>query len=115
MVNLVIQIQKPILIMHNYQNLNKDLVYNNFANTRRFNDSFNFNYIKYIRPVVAQGHKDCKIECLWVRSPLEKMKYLFKCIFPFILSGIKANRGIEFRHSTRNAFKIRRKVRNGVS
>ena len=49
-----------------------------------------------------------------VRSPLE-MKYLFKFIFPFLRSGVKAKRSVEFRHSTRNVSRIRRKVGNGVS
>ena len=29
---------------------------------------------------------DCKTDWLWVRSPLEEMKYLFKFIFPFHFS-----------------------------
>ena len=33
---------------------------------------------------------------LWVRSPLEDMKYLFKFIFPFLCSGVEAKRGVEF-------------------
>ena len=52
---------------------------------------------------------------MWVRSSLEEMKYLFKFIFPFLRSGVGTKRGVEFRHSTRNAFKIRRKEENGVS
>ena len=32
---------------------------------------------------------DCKIDWLWVRSPLEEMKYLPKFIFPFLRSGIE--------------------------
>ena len=58
---------------------------------------------------------DYKTNWLWVRSPLEEMKYLLKFIFPFLRSGVKVNRGIEFCHSTRNAFRIRQKMRNGVS
>ena len=52
---------------------------------------------------------------LWVRSPLEEMKYLFKFIFPFLRSGVEVKRGVEFCHSTRNASRIRQKVGNGVS
>ena len=33
---------------------------------------------------------DCKTDWLWVRSPLEEMKYLLKFIFPFLRSGIEA-------------------------
>ena len=33
---------------------------------------------------------DCKRDWLWVRVPLEKMKYLFKYIFPFLHSGVEA-------------------------
>ena len=58
---------------------------------------------------------DCKTDWLWVRSPLEEMKYLLKLIFPFLRSGVKAKRGVEFCHSTRNASRIRQKVGNGVS
>ena len=32
----------------------------------------------------------CKRYWLWVRSPLEEMKYFFKFIFPFLCSGIQA-------------------------
>ena len=58
---------------------------------------------------------DCKIDWLWVPSPLEEMKYLLKFIFPFLRSGVEAKRGIEFCHSTRKASRIRQKVGNGVS
>ena len=58
---------------------------------------------------------DCKIDWLWVRSPLEEMKYLFKFIFPFLRSSVEAKHGVEFCHLTRNASRIRQKVGNGVS
>ena len=45
---------------------------------------------------------------MWGRSLLD-MKYLFKFIFSFLRSGIEAKRGVEFCHSARNAFRIRRK------
>ena len=41
-------------------------------------------------------------------------KYLFTFIFSFLRFGIEAKRGVEFRHSTRNASRIRQKVGNGV-
>ena len=37
---------------------------------------------------------DCKIDWLWVRSPLEKMKYVLKFIFPFLRSGVEAKRDV---------------------
>ena len=37
---------------------------------------------------------DCKTDWLWVRSPLEEMKYLLKFIFPFLRSGVEAKRGV---------------------
>ena len=40
-----------------------------------------------------------KPDWLWVRSPLEEMKYLLK--FPFLRSGVEAKRGVEFCYSTR--------------
>ena len=76
--------------------------------------------LQYLSPVRGQSWRrgtecDCKIDCLWVQSPLEEMKYLLKFIFPFLRSGVEAKRGIEFCHSTRNASRIRQKVGNGVS
>ena len=52
---------------------------------------------------------------LWVRFSIEKMKYL---IFSFLHSeternfGNEAERGVEFRQPTRNAYRISRKVGN---
>ena len=51
---------------------------------------------------------------LWVRSPLEEMKYLLKFIFPFVSSGVETKRGVEFCHLTRSASRIGQKV-GGVS
>ena len=50
---------------------------------------------------------------LWIRILLEEMKYL---VFSFSRSGNEARykRGVVSRHSTRNAFKIRRKMWNGT-
>ena len=42
---------------------------------------------------------DCKTDWLWVRSPLEEVKYLFKIIFSFIRSGVEVKCGVEFCHS----------------
>ena len=33
-----------------------------------------------------------KCHWLWVRFPLEEMKYLLKFIFPFLRSGVEAKR-----------------------
>ena len=55
---------------------------------------------------------DCKHDGLWVRFQLEEMKYLFKFIFSFLRSGGEVKRGVEFRYSTCNASRIRRKVEN---
>ena len=43
------------------------------------------------------------------------MKYLLKFIFPFFFSAVEDKRGVEFCHSTRNAFRIWQKVGNGVT
>ena len=40
---------------------------------------------------------------LWVRCPLQEIKYL---IFSILRFGIEAKRGVKFRHSTRNSSKI---------
>ena len=42
-------------------------------------------------------------------------RYLLKIIFPFLRSGVKDKRGVEFCLSTRNASRIQQKVGNGVS
>ena len=57
---------------------------------------------------------DWKTDWLWVRSPLDEMKYLLKFIFPFLRSGVEVTRGVEICHSTRNASRIRQKVGNLV-
>ena len=71
-------------------------------------------YIEASCGVVARSVTK-KTEWLWVRSPLEEMKYLLKFIFPFLRSGVEAKRGVEFCHSTRNASRIWQKVGNGLS
>ena len=58
---------------------------------------------------------DCEIDWLWVRVPLDEMKYLLTFLLSCLRSGVKAKRGVEFCHSTRNASRTRRKVGNGVS
>ena len=63
----------------------------------------------------GQSKCECKIDWLWVRSPLEDMKYLFIFIFSFLRSGVEAKRGLEFRNSTRNASSTRQEVGNGES
>ena len=51
---------------------------------------------------MAQGHKDVTVpRRLWVRFPLEEIKYLFTFIFPFLRSGVVAKSGVEFHHSVR--------------
>ena len=45
---------------------------------------------------------------------LRVFKYLFKCIFLFLRSGVVEKRGVEFLHLTRNASRIRRKEGKGV-
>ena len=64
-------------------------------------------YEPLYRQLWSSGTKcDCKTDWLWVRSPLEEMKYLLKFIFPFLRSGVEAKRGVEFCHSTGNASRI---------
>ena len=62
----------------------------------------------------AGAQSDCKIDWLWVRTPLEEMKYLIKFIFPFLRSAVEETRGVEFCHSTGNSFRIAQNVSNGV-
>ena len=47
--------------------------------------------------------------------PTRGFKYLLKCIFSFLRYGVEAKRGVEFRYSTRNTSRTRRKMGNGVS
>ena len=67
----------------------------------------------YIKTAVEGEHMcDCKRDWLWIGSPLEELKYL---IFSFLRIGVETKRGVEFRHSTRNAFRNQRKVGSGLS
>ena len=52
----------------------------------------------------------CKRNRLWVRCPLEKMKYI---IFSFPRSGDESKCSVKLRHPTRNVFRIRPKVEGG--
>ena len=46
--------------------------------------------------------RDYKHNWLWVRSPFEEIKYLFKFIFSYLGSRVEAKRGVEFLYSTSN-------------
>ena len=50
----------------------------------------------------GSGAQECdsKHVRLWIRVPLEELKYLIFCV---LLSGFEAKRGVEFRHSKRSA------------
>ena len=56
----------------------------------------------------TSGFQKCKTVWLWVRSPLEDIKYL-NLYFHFFALGDKAKRGVEFCHLTRNASRIRKR------
>ena len=45
------------------------------------------------RGAAARG-VTAKPDWLWVRSPLEEMKYLLKFILPFLRSGVEVKRGV---------------------
>ena len=45
-----------------------------------------------------------KRDWLWVRSVFKEMKYLFKCIFSFLRSGIETNCGVELPHAMPSEF-----------
>ena len=74
-----------------------------------------YNIITNICIIYKTRNCECKTEWLWVRSPLEEMKYLLKFKFPFLRSGVEAKRGVGLCHLTRNASRIRQKVGNAVS
>ena len=65
--------------------------------------------ILYNEDSCSAGVQVCQHNWVWVWSPLEEMKCLFKFKFSFLRSGVKAKHGVEFRHSIRNAFRIWRK------
>ena len=69
------------------------------------------------REKILQGRRYTSILVLYriFVSILYFLKYLFTFIFSFLSSGVDAKRAVEFRQSTHNAFRTRRKVRNGVS
>ena len=75
-------------------------------------------HILYLRPVVAQGHKVWLQNRLVVDSIPTRGDEIFIYIYIFISSlwcRDKVVVGVEFRHSTRNASRIWRKVGNGMS
>ena len=78
-------------------------------NKRKYNCFYFFN-INMLNP--GAGPQNVTV---WIRAPLAKMKYLLKFIFPFLRSGVEAKLGVEFRHSTRIAFRFQRKLVNVVS
>ena len=60
---------------------------------------------------MAQSHMGAAVNGTAVGSILTRIiKYL---IFAFLRSGKEAQRGVEFRHSTRRASRIGREVGNG--
>ena len=48
-------------------------------------------------------------------DPHSKCNIYLKFIFPCRRSGFNAKRGVKFHHTTHNAPRFRRKVRNGMS
>ena len=65
-----------------------------------------FDLLTHWKPVIVQRCK-CVALC-------GQMKYLLKFILNVFHSSVEAKRGIEFRHSTRNAPRIRQKIGNSV-
>ena len=57
----------------------------------------------------AEAQSVTKRDWLWVRSPLDEMKYLFRFIVPFFCSGAEAKRGVELRPSISNVSRTQRK------
>ena len=55
-------------------------------------------YLKSEASRGAAARGDCKTDWLWVRSPLEEIKYLLKFIFPVLRSGVEVKRDVEFCH-----------------
>ena len=48
-------------------------------------------YCINVKNGTCRGTKcDCNHDWLWVRSPLEEIKYLFKFIFSYLRSGVEA-------------------------
>ena len=86
---------------------------------KTFDAYIKYNHIKIIFSSRGQSwcrvtKSDSKRDWPWVRSPLEEMKLLLKCIFLFLSSGVEAKSVVEFHHLTRNASRIQRKVGNRV-
>ena len=65
----------------------------------------NISTIYYIRGQSwRRGTKcDCKVNWLWVRSPLEEMKYLYKFIFSFLRSGRRRVKSTALSSATQHA------------
>lgn len=73
---------------------------------------FDFSRINYIYHIIeanrgARGITTCRaLVRLWGRFPLEEMKIFKMITILFLCSGNEAKRGLEFRHSTRNASRV---------
>ena len=52
------------------------------------------------------GAQSVTVNALWIRSPLEEMKYLFNVLLKFLRSDVEAKCGVEFHHSTSDAGRI---------
>ena len=75
----------------------------------------NYNYtLRTIFQMLIQVLYESYLKNEASRGALEEVKYLFTFVFSFLRSIVEAKRGVEFRHSTRNASRTRWKVGNGV-
>ena len=69
----------------------------------------NYRVSMIIGPGLAVGAHNggyITVNGLWVRFPLEEMKIFKMITILFLCSGNEAKRGLEFRHSTRNASRV---------
>ena len=74
-----------------------------------------FSLINILEASRGTGAQSVTVNQVVVGSIPSQGDEIFIYIYIFIRSGVEAKRGVKFRHSTRNATRIRQKVGNGAS
>ena len=89
------------------ENINVNKYFISSSGDRTHNQSI------YRRTLCTCTNSDCKTD--WFKQHPRKLNIYLNLYFDFFCSGIEIKRGVEICHSTRNDFRTRQKVGNGVS
>ena len=105
----ILSVYRTLSYIFLYDNSNVPKVSSEILSQRKISlKEFFIKNVLYTRgPTSALSVYSRKCDWLGVRSPLEETKYLRKCILSFLRSNVEANLSVEFRHSTRNASRVR--------